>query len=247
MTKTVDLYTKVLQDKLSQAIKNNSESFKKATAAIFKSIESGGVWHLFGTGHSSMAVQEAFHRAGGLIPVNPWLEEYLMPQAGPTRNGSMEKLSGLSQVIFDYYKPQENEVLTIISNSGINPTTVEMAEVARPRKIKTIAITNLEHSKENKSRHSNGKKLFEVCDIVIDTGGVKGDAAITLPHLDVPVGPLSTILNSFIINSLVISVCEEFSKIGVAAPVYLSANVAGGAERNRKLEAKYLSRIPRFR
>jgi uncharacterized phosphosugar-binding protein len=247
MTESVDRYTKLLNEKLSLAVKNNSESFKKASAEIFRSIEGGGVWHLFGTGHSSMAVQEAFHRAGGLIPVNPWLEEYLMPQAGPSRNGPMEKLTGLSQVIFDYYRPQENEVLTIISNSGINPTTVEMAEIAKSKKIKTIAITNLEHSKENKSRHSKGKKLFEVCDIVIDTGGVKGDAAISLPHLDVPVGPLSTILNSFIINTLVISVCEEFSKKGMAAPVYLSANVPGGPERNRALETKYLSRIPRLR
>jgi uncharacterized phosphosugar-binding protein len=246
MADFVDHYAKLLNEKLSLALRNNSESFKKATLEIFKSINSGGVWHLFGTGHSTMAVQEAFHRAGGLIPVNPWLEEYLMPQAGPLRNGAMEKLSGLSLIIFDYYKPQAGEVLTIISNSGINPTSVEMAEIAKSKKIKTIAITNLEHSKENKSRHPKGKKLFEVCDLVIDTGGVKGDAAITLPNLDVPVGPLSTILNSFIINSLVISVCGEFSKIGAAAPVYLSANVSGGLERNRVLEAKYLSRIPRL-
>src|ERR1700722_16984844 len=101
MADAVDRYTKLLNEKLSLAVKNNSESFKKATAHIFSSLNGGGVWHLFGTGHSSMAVQEAFHRAGGLIPVNPWLEEYLMPQAGPSRNGPMENLSGLAQVIFD--------------------------------------------------------------------------------------------------------------------------------------------------
>lgn len=244
---SVDAYTKLAIEKLNQLKAKNALSFPKAALEIFKSLENGGVWHLFGTGHSSMAVQEAFHRAGGLVPVNPWLEDYIMPQAGPRRNGPMEKLSGLAQVIFDYYAPKKGEVLTIISNSGINPTTVEMAEVAKAHQIKTIAVTNIEHSKENASRHRSGKKLFEVCDFIIDTGGVKGDAAITLPHLDVPVGPLSTILNSFIVNALAISVCEEFSKKGKTAPVYLSANVPGGSERNRKLEEEFLSRIHHLR
>ncbi len=243
----VERYGEVLSEKLSQVLAKNSKSFSESAAEIYKSLSSGGVWHLFGTGHSSMVVQEAFHRAGGLIPVNPWLEEYLMPQAGPSRNGPLEKLSGLAQVIFDFYRPKEGEVLTLISNSGINPTVVEMAEIARLKNLKTMAITNLEHSKSCQSRHAKSKKLFEVCDYVLDTGGVKGDAVIQIPHLDVPVGPLSTILGSFIINSLAISVCESFSKNGGVAPVYLSSNVPEGQKRNRTLEIKYLDQIPRLR
>src|SRR6202034_3836615 len=112
--------------------------------------------------------------------------------SGPTRNGAFERLSGVAQIVFDYYKPATNEVLTIVSNSGINSTAIELGEIAKANKIKTVAITNLEHSKSTASRHRSGKKLFEVCDIVLDTGGVKGDAAITIDGLDVPAGPLSS-------------------------------------------------------
>jgi uncharacterized phosphosugar-binding protein len=242
----VGLYGELTLKKIADLQKSQSENLQKASKTIFDSLSKSGVWHLFGTGHSSIVVQEAFHRAGGLVPVNPWLEEYLMPQAGPRRNGPMEKLSGLNQVIFDLYKPQAGEVLTLVSNSGINPTIIEMAQLARKNKISTIGITNLEHSKQTPSRDKSKLKLFEVVDIVLDTGGVKGDAAVEIKGVDVPVGPLSSILNIFIINALTILICEEFAKAGLEAPVYLSANLPGGPERNRKLEEKYRSRILRL-
>lgn len=213
---------------------------------VFSSLVQGGVWNIFGAGHSHMVVEEAFHRAGGLIPINPFLEEYLMPHASPARNGPMERLSGLAKIIFDFYKPQKSEVLTVISNSGINPTSIEMAELGNSLGLTTVAITNLEQSRGSKSRHSSGKRLFEVAQVVIDTGGVKGDAVVKIPGLDVPVGPLSTILGGVVINSIAIRVCEIFSEQGKTAPVYLSANLPGGDERNKKLEEKYRSRIPRL-
>jgi len=239
-------YAEILVSKLENILNSQKSELETVAQKLYGSLSLGKVWHLFGAGHSHMSVEEAFHRAGGLIPVNPWLESYLMPHAGPLRNGPLERLSGLAQIIFDIYKPQKGEVLTIISNSGINPTSVEMADIAKKAGVATVAITNVEHSRLTPSRHSKGKKLFEVCDHVIDTGGVKGDAAIRLPFLDVPVGPLSSILSSFIINSLVIRVCELYSKNGLAAPVYLSANVPGGDERNRKLEERFKSRIMRL-
>ena len=239
-------YADIVISKLSKIVESQSGPLEAVSEKIYESLLKNHIWHLFGAGHSHMAVEEAFHRAGGLIPVNPWLESYLMPHAGPSRNGPLERLSGLAQIIFDLYRPQAGEVLTIISNSGINATSVEMAEIATKAKVTTVAITNMEHSKNTPSRHSKQKKLFEVCDLVIDTGGVKGDACISLPHLDVPVGPLSGLLNSFIINSLSVRICELYSKAGKAAPVYLSANVPGGDERNRKLEAQYRGRILRL-
>jgi uncharacterized phosphosugar-binding protein len=239
-------YTEIIVSKIENILRSQKAALDQAAQKIYESLKGGAVWHLFGAGHSHMVVEEAFHRAGGLIPVNPWLEEYLMPHASPLRNGPLERLSGLAQVIFDIYKPRTGEVLTIISNSGINATAVEMAELAKKEKVTTVAITNLEHSKLAASRHPGKKKLFEVCDIVIDTGGVKGDAAINLPHLDVAVGPLSSILGSYIVNILAVSVCERYSQDGQAAPVYLSANLPGGDERNKNLEEKYRSRIKRL-
>lgn len=225
---------------------SQNDVISEGATQIFESLKNDGVWHLFGAGHSHMAVEEAFHRAGGLIPVNPWLETYLMPHAGPSRNGPMERLSGVAEVIFNTYGPKPGEVLTIISNSGINATSVEMAQIAKSKGVKTMAITNVAHAQKAKSRHASGKKLFEICDLVIDSKGIPGDAVIEVPGLDVKVAPMSTILAAATINLLAISVCEKYSQEGLVAPVYLSANLPGGDERNRKLEAKYQPRILRL-
>lgn len=239
-------YLNIVSDKIQQLAMTQKPELEAVAQKIYKSLAHEGIWHLFGAGHSHMAVEEAFHRAGGLIPVNPWLEEYLMPHAGPSRNGPLEKLPGLAQVIYGFYKPEKGEILTIISNSGINSVAIEMAELANKNGVVTVCITNLEHSKKAASRHSSKSKLYEVCKHVIDTGGLVGDAAVKIPKLDIPVGPLSTLLSVFTINCLAIRVCEIYSEYGKAAPVYLSANLPGGEERNRKLEVKYRPRIPRL-
>jgi len=40
-----------------------------------------------------------------------------------------------------------------------------------------IALTSLQHSQSQSSRHPSGKRLFEIADIVLDNCGVVGDAA----------------------------------------------------------------------
>jgi len=50
-------------------------------------------------------------------------------------------------------------------------------------------------------------------------------------------------VGSFIINSLVCRVVELFLGEALTPPVYLSANLPGGDEHNRALEAKYRGRI----
>ena len=120
MSKASQNYLELVSQKILALEKAQNKNLNDISKKIFESIESGGVWNLFGSGHSHMAVEEAFHRAGGLIPINPMLEEYLMPHAGPSRNGPMERMPGLAQIIFDYYAPKSGEVLTVISNSGIN-------------------------------------------------------------------------------------------------------------------------------
>ena len=236
-------YASIVAQKILDLESREAEKFDEASLRIFESLKGGGVWNIFGSGHSHMAAEEAFHRAGGLIQVNPWLEEYLMPHMGPTRSGGFERLTGIAQVIFDFYNPKKSEILTIISNSGINSIPVELAVLSRKAGLFVIAITALEHSKKATSRHAGGKKLYEVCDLVIDTGGVFGDAAIAVSGLDVSVGPMSSLLSMTSINSLTVRICELYSKAGLKAPVYLSANVAGGEARNKALEEAYRERI----
>lgn len=227
-------------------LKSQKKTFEDVCRRIYESLRTGGLLHVFGSGHSNVFAQEMFHRAGGLVPVNAWLEEHLMPHAGPKQVGPLERLSGLAPIMFKKYEPLRGEVLLICSNSGINASSVELAEHARSLGLYVVSVTSITHSKGVPSR-SGGKKLFEVSDAVLDTGTPVGDACVSFAGLDVKVGPLSGAVSLYVAELITVGVAELFVKAGEIPPVYQSANTPGGDERNKALEAKYAPRIRHLR
>lgn len=223
--------------------RSQTEAIDNAADLIFLSLVSDGVLHIFGSGHSHAVAEEAFHRAGGLVPVNTMTEMFLSPLMPPKKSGRFERLSGLARVLLDYHEPRPRECLLIISNAGINPISVELAREAKQRGLTVIAITSLRHGHAVASRHVSGQRLFEAADLVIDNCGEVGDGALTFPGLETKVGPTSLIAGAFIINSIICGVVERFLAKELTPPVYLSANLPGGDEHNRQLEAKYKRRI----
>ena len=228
---------------LGEIQRTQAETIDRAADLIFSSLAGDGVLHVFGSGHSQLVAEETFHRAGGLVPVNPMTEPFLSPLTSPKKSGQFERLSGIAAILLDYHAPRSGEVLIIISNSGINAVPVELALEAKRRALTVIAITSLHHARAVASRHASGKRLFEVADLAIDNGGEAGDGALAFPGLAAKVGPTSLIAGAFIINSIVCSVVEQFVLKGLVPPVYLSANLPGGDEHNRQLETKYTGRI----
>jgi uncharacterized phosphosugar-binding protein len=98
----------------------------------------------------------------------------------------------------------------------------------------TIAITSLAHSMQAASRHSSGKRLYEVVDLVIDTCAPVGDAGITIDGLDTPVGPLSTIGCVTIINMVKSGVAQRLTELG-QPPVVMTSATLVGVDRSREL------------
>lgn len=185
----------------------------------------------FGTGHSHMLAEEAFYRAGGLKGVKPILETALMLHEGETKSTKLERIGGYASILLEEYKVEKEDVIFIISNSGLNAVPVEMALGAKSIGAKVIAITNLMHSQKAKSRHSSQKKLYEIADIVIDNCGKVGDAAVYMETLNVSVGPTSTVIGAFIINSIVVQIVENCIDQGHIPEIYISANVEETQER----------------
>ena len=219
-----------------------AEVFERVAIRIHQSVSGGGVLHVFGSGHSHQIAEELFHRAGGMVQVNAWLEDYLMPHAGPKQVGPLERLSGVADVILKKYEFKKGEVLLMASNSGINATSVELAEKAKASGLFTVGVTSVTHSKSVPSR-SGGKKLFEVADEVIDTGTPVGDACVKLKGLDLPISPLSGVIQLLSAQILATRVLEIFAEKGQEVPAFQSANTPGGDERNKKWENQYASRI----
>ena len=240
-------YYGVVMRLLGQIQRTQYAAIDKAGHIIFESLLADGVLHVFGSGHSHAVAEEAFHRAGGLVPVNLVQESFLTPQTPPAISGQLERVPGIARALLDAFDVRKGEVLAVISNSGINAVPVEMALGARERGAHVVAITSLGHSQQSASRHPSGRRLFETADVVIDNGAPPGDAAVTYQGSGANVGPVSLLAGAYIMNSIVCRVTELFIERGLTPPVYLSANLPGGDEHNRALEAKYRSRIKLLR
>ena len=109
--------------------------------------------------------------------------------------------------------------------------------------MKTVCITNLAYSNAVSSRHPSGKRLFEVCDIVIDNKGDVGDAAVQEDGLPEKIGPTSTVVGAALINAIVIDAVNRMIDDGVVPPVLMSANLDGGDEHNARIFEEYKENI----
>lgn len=199
-----------------------------AAAVITETMARGGAIHAFGSGHSHMFAEELFYRAGGFVRVRPILFEGLMLHVSAPMSTALERVSGLATVILDDHGVAAGDVLLIASNSGSNVVITEMAREGRARGLQTVAVTSIEHATSDAARQDREPRLHELVDVVIDNGGVVGDAAISVEGVPTRVAPTSTVVGAAIANALVAEVAEQLVAQGVVPEVFSSSNVAGG-------------------
>ena len=77
---------------------------------------------------------------------------------------------GYGEAILSSHQLDSGDAMLIFSHSGLNSVTLDIAQGARDRGMKLIGVTSIPHSSSTPSRHSCGKRLFELADVVIDTG-----------------------------------------------------------------------------
>ncbi|MBQ9545223.1 MAG: SIS domain-containing protein [Clostridia bacterium] len=240
ITRTYADLIRALLDKLE---KTQSENIGLACSAAADALQNGGMIYAFGTGHSHMLAEELFYRAGGLVRVVPVFDDPLMLHVGASRSSEIERLPGYAATLFGQWRdPKKNDVFFIFSNSGRNAVPVEAALEMKARGVKTVAVTNLAHSRASASRHDSGKRLFEICDIVIDNGGCVGDAALDIGGS--VCGATSTVIGAAIVQMIACGTVDELIQRGVEPEVFKSSNVDGGDEINHEYIKKYQKEIP---
>jgi len=217
------------------------ENIKKAALMVADSVQAGGMLFGFGTGHSHMVAEEMIGRAGGLIQAKGILETELMVHINDTQATYLERLPGLARVYLMNSPVEAGDVLVVISNSGRNAVPVEMAIEGRKAGLHVIAVTNVAHSRGTPSRHSSGKHLYEVADLVLDTCGEPGDALIEVKGSPVKAGPGSTIAGAVLVNSMIVEAVEILAGRGITPGVLHSSNNAdhAGAMENARVVTEF--------
>lgn len=208
-------------------------------------ILAGRMVHVFGSGHSRIMVEELWPRYGSFPGFNPIVElsltfhNLVVGANGQRQAMFLENVSGLAERILRNYVLDPRDTALVISSSGCNIVPIEMALGFKAAGIRTIGLMSLRHAKASASRHPDGKRLADVCDLTLDTGAPPGDAMVEIEGLDTPVAPGSTVGGCLVINCLKAEIAERLTRAG-QPPTVLTSAVKVGLEKSAALfEAAY--------
>ena len=235
-------YLAQLTNLLVQVEADLSESLETAAQIVADAFANDGLLHIFGTGHSHVLALELFYRAGGFANVNPILIPDLMLHVSASASSTAERETLDAQHIIASHAISSQDALLVISNSGGNQVTLDLARASKEVGVRVIALTSINHATSPLAR-SDSDKLHSVADVVLDNHGEVGDAVTHIEGATVAMGPTSTVIGAAIVNALAIRVAEILVATGHAPQVFTSANLAGGDAANASLIAKFSHRV----
>ena len=226
-------------------IGEQEDQIQKSAGWFAESILSGRMVHVFGSGHSRIMVEEMWPRYGSFPGFNPIVELSLtyhnnvVGANGQRQAMYLENVSGLAEKILRNFGLSEKDTALIISSSGCNVVPIEMAELFQRKKIKVVALITQKHLTASTSKRTDGKKLSDFADLLLDTGAPAGDSMITVDGLETPVSPGSTVGGIMIINSIKAEIARLLTEAGKPPKVLTAGCVVGQEKATALFEAAY--------
>ncbi len=241
-------YVEAVFSNIRKVVETQGENIHHAAELMADAIREDRLINVYaGGGHTTLAMGEMFFRAGGLANVNPLMETALSVFNQALKYLELERTVNFGRSIVRYYDLKPGDLLIIFHNIGINPATIDAADEAHGRGVKIIAVASSywqnEMPPEHFIRHPSGKNLFDYADVRIDDLNPVGDAAVKIPGLSVPVGPVSNVVDFTIAHLLEIECCRICVERGIIPPLWRSANIPGGDRENAAYLKKYQSRV----
>ena len=241
-------YYTVIAESMQRILDEETVNINKAAEAISDSLKDPDqLLHIFGTGgHSIMAAEEIFYRAGGLAQVDPIFFAGVSQINGGMKT-QVERVPGIARIVMNPHRTQAGEVMIIASQVGVNALTIDAAEESKRKGLIVVGIESRQICEalpaDCVSRHPSGKNLHDIADITIDVKIPFGDGAVEIEGADQKTGPISNILIFFALQSVVIRTIEKLVAKGAHPPIWKSANIPGGDEANQAYLERYLPMI----
>lgn len=199
-------YFDAILELIQEVRQGQQQTIQEAARHAARTLEEGGCVHLLDHGHLLGA--ELVSRAGGLAALR-------LVTIEDVRNPALVR---------------RGDVLFVASVSGRAKEVIESALLARERGVLVIALTSGAQAAQAPVEHGSGKLLRDVADLVIDIGGVAGDALLAFERLERRACPSSGVISALVMWAVVAEMVAQMEADGFAPTIFTSANVPGGLE-----------------
>jgi len=198
--------------------------------------------HTFGCGHATLPIEEMYPRIGGFVGFHPMIElpltffTRITGEMGVRQFVFLERVEGYGVEIMKGYDFDSRDIMWLFSHSGINNVNIDVALEARKKGMKVIVFGSSSAAAGRKSRHSSGKTIFDLADLVVDTCAPLEDASVPLKDHPDKVGPVSTMAFITCVWMTITTVAEILAERGVKLYIHPSHNVPGNEGARERLD-----------
>lgn len=227
---------------MSQIEETQLENIKKAAELMADSIQAERWVHTFGCGHATLPIEEMYPRIGGFVGFHPMVElpltffTNITGQMGVHQFIFLERVEGYGKEIMKGYNFDKRDTMWLFSHTGINAVNIDIALEAKKIGMKVVVFGSAAEAKGRQTRHSSGKNIFELADIVVDTCAPIEDASVSLKnHVD-KIGPVSTMAFVTCVWMTVTTVAEILESRGVQLYIHPSHNAPGAGDSKARLD-----------
>ena len=228
------------------------ENIRKAADLMADTIECNRWVHTFGCGHATLPIEEMYPRIGGFVGFHPMIElpltffTRITGEMGVHQFVFLERVEGYGREIMKGYDFDKRDVMWLFSHSGINNVNIDIALEARNKGMKVVVFGSAAAAAGKKTRHSCGKTIFDLADIVVDTCAPLEDASVVLKNHQDKIGPVSTMAFITCVWMTITTIAEILVQRGVRLYIHPSHNVPGDDTARMRLTealAEYKRRV----
>ena len=233
---------------MQRILTEEAGALDRAADRVAAQIADDRLVHIFGPGgHSNLATQELFFRAGGLMHVSAILDEGTLLSNGALRSMAIERTPGYGGIVIRDRELGDGDLLILVNAYGMNAALIDAAMEAKSRGVFLIGVNSHEHARgtaaDHPARHPTKQNLQDLVDIAVDCKIGIGDALVSLEGMSERIAAVSTFANAFTLNCLVIRTVAKLLERGIEPPVWRSGNAPGGDEANARFIGRFRHRV----
>lgn len=225
-----------------------AESVGRAAELVAQRVLDDQLVYVYGPGgHSNLATQEVFFRAGGLVNVSAILDEGTLLSSGALRSMAVERMPGYSSIVLADNGLGSGDLLILVNAYGINTALIEGALWARGHGVTTIGVSSRVHAEQtapdHPARHPSRQNLHELVDVHVDTRVPIGDALLDIGGVGERIAAVSTFANAYAMNCIMATAVSLVAQQGAEPTIWRSGNAPGGDEHMATFLARYRGRV----